>query len=297
VKAEILAKGGELIAGAPLHCRSKVSRGAQATFQWSRGDGTAWEKIEGATACEYVPGDADVGFVLLCSIVAVDSHGWRSARLNVQTGRPVDAPAKTLLFNDADWPIVGGAKKVIAGITIATTLKDASLSKANLRWEREMGLVWEEICTADRLLVTCNDIGHRLRAVTSKGLMSTPTPEVEFGERVWSSAQAQIKARHYTFKAKAKLAAVEWTLVLSESGIALTNNKGVAKTGKWSDVFCEAVETTEDEMVLWVDPATKFVLIPEIIDKRLAHRVKRENVRDFTVLVVTGLKQTVSSGQ
>jgi hypothetical protein len=188
VSAEILAKGGPMVAGAPLHCRAKASPGAKPTFQWSRGDGSAWEKIDGATDREYVPGIADVGFGMLCAVVAVDGRGWTSGKLTVQTSDVVKGAAKQLLLSEANWPDREGVKKLVAGIMIETTLIGASLTKAKIRWERETGGKWEALLAGDHLLVTCNDIGHRLRAVAATGLASLPTQIVEAREHVWSCA-------------------------------------------------------------------------------------------------------------
>jgi hypothetical protein len=228
---------------------------------------------------------------MMCTVIAVNRRGWESAKLNVQTSVHVGTPAKQLLLNDSEWPVVDGRKKILAAMILLTRLPMESLAKAKLTWQRETDGKWETLRTSDELLLTCNDIGHRIRAVAANGLTSTPAGPVECAEVVWSCARAQIKAKSYAFPARARMGAIVWNVTVAEKGALLSSSKGVKKIGKWRDVHAEAIEATESEMVLWIDPATKFVVEPGIHDKRLEERVKKENVRDFTVLIISGMKQ------
>ena len=83
--AELLVKHGKVKVGNAMRCNATLSKGAKAQYQWHRGDGNAWEIIEGADKVEYTPTANDVGFMILCSVTAVDSRGWMSTPYSAMT--------------------------------------------------------------------------------------------------------------------------------------------------------------------------------------------------------------------
>jgi hypothetical protein len=288
--AEILVKHGKLNAGNLMRCRVKVSPGAKAKFQWLHGDGTAWEVIDGATTAEYQPGDDDIGFLMLCCVTAVNAKGWESGRFSASTATPVAPHEKRLDLDEANWFTGGDKPKVIAGVLLSTKLKLESLAKAKLTWQRKENGVWANVKADDVYQVTCNDIGHRLRAIAANGLTSAHTNVVEGAPALCSYVRAQIRTKVLTFVAASKLGGVVWHVAVSAEGVVMTNRNGSHRKSNWKRVSCEAVDATIDELVLWMDPATKFVLVPSLNDARLEGLVGKQNVRDFVVMVVNGIK-------
>jgi hypothetical protein len=287
--AEILVKHGKLAAGNLMRCRVKMSPGAKAKFQWSHGDGTAWEVINGATAAEYEPGDDDVGFFMLCSITAVNAKGWESGRFSASTATPVARREKRLVLDEANWFTGGDKAKVITGVLLSTKLKLESLAKTKLTWQRKDKGVWANVKADDVYQVTCNDVGHRLRAITVKGLTSLGTNVVEGAPALCSYVKAQMRTKMLTFVASSKVGGVVWQVAVATDGVTISNKGGTHRKSNWKRVSCEAVDSTIDELVLWMDPATKLILVPSL-NARLEGLVGKQNVRDFVVMVINGIK-------
>jgi hypothetical protein len=283
ITAEILAKGGNLAAGSVVRCRAHCSPGAHPTFQWHRGDGTAWESIQDATGVEYQPQDGDVGFRLMCTVIAINAKDWPSQRFTCSTNNHIAAREKRLEFE-------GDVSKVETGRILVTTLTVEALAKAKLVWQRGEGETWESVITQDTYIVTCADIGRRIRAVAANGAKSDPTGIVTVIPVVGCCARSQVRARSFRFIGKSKLGAVLWNVLLFEGGINMENKNGTKKTCKWSTVKTAAVPDTTDELELWLDPATKFILIPTL-EQRLESMVGKPNARDLVVLVIQGMKK------
>jgi hypothetical protein len=291
LSAELMVKHGKLKVGNPMRCRAKLSAGSKAKYQWSRGDGTAWEHIPTATGPEYVLTEDDRGFKMLCSVVAVNAKGWPSARYSASTSTHVLPPEKRILLDQTNWIVVGGTPKVVSGVLLSTRLKLESLAKAKLTWQRQVDGSWVDVRTDDVYQTTCNDIGYRLRAVAANGMATEPTNPVELQQVVLSCARVAIKGRNCCFVGRSNPSAVRWTIQFHDSGITMTNRNKTQKSSKWPLVQAEAVEGTCDEMVLWLDPATKFTLQPVLLDQRLQDVLGGQNVRDFIVLVVNGTRE------
>jgi hypothetical protein len=283
LSADILAKGGLLAAGSVVRCRAVVTGGAKPKYQWSRGDGIVWEIRSGENDAEYRMTDGDVGFKLLCTIIAVNARGWESAKFVSSTGAHVLPKEKRLEFE-------GDVEKVQTGRILATRLGPEALAKAKLVWQRGDGDKWATVRTDDTFIVTINDVGCRIKAVAANGAKTEPCAIIEVDSIVASCGRAQIRSKNFKFSGRNRLGGVVWGAVASESGLAMDNKHGGKKNAKWGSVIAMAVDGTADEMELWVDPATKFVLVPTI-EQRLEATVGKENVRDLVVFVLNGLKK------
>jgi hypothetical protein len=291
LSAEIMVKHGKLMVGNPIRCRAKTSAGSKAKYHWSRGDSTTWEQIPTATGPEYVLTEDDNGFKMLCSVVAVNAKGWSSATYSASTLTPVLPAEKRILLDETNWIVIGGTPKVVSGVLLSTQLKLESLANAKLTWQRHIDGSWVNIKADDAYQTTCNDIGYRLRAVAADGTATQPTNPVEPHQAVLSCTRNWIKLKNCCFVGKSKPGAVRWAVQLHDSGITMTNRNKTQKSSKWPLIQAEAVEGTCDELVLWMDPATKFTLQPMLPDKRLQDVLGEQNVRDFIVLVVNGTRE------
>lgn len=292
ISAELLVKRGKVKVGNPMRCNAKVSSGAKAQFQWHHGDGNAWEIIVGADKVEYVPTASDVGFMILCSVTAVDSRGWVSSPYSAMASVHVE-PADAHIKLDEKLDLA----RIYNGVTLSTELtKSDQLRKAKLTWQRSDGKDWVNIVQSDTYHTSVLDIGHRLRAITAKGVTSNATEEVQLEPILGSYVRAIVKSKSVKFVGQSKLGAVVWDVAISPDGITMENKKGNKKVAKWNTIRAEAVENTADEFMLWMDRASKFTLIPTLVDKRLQGLVG-SNARDMLVLVINGIKEADQSGR
>jgi hypothetical protein len=169
-------------------------------------------------------------------------------------------------------------------------MKMEELAKAKIVWQRLIDTKWEPIKHDDVYVVTCNDIGHRIRAVSVRGIESAPTNIIEGRPTTSSYARAQIKTKTLSFLGMIKLSGMIWNITVSGIGISMLNRNGTNKTGKWKYIQCCAIDATVNEMELCLDPATKFLLMPTLADERLENLIGKQQIRDFVVLVINGLK-------
>lgn len=282
-KAEILVKKGKVIEGNLMRCNVKLSNGATPQYQWYHGDGKAWEKIENATEAEYLPNQEDVGYYILCSIVAVNKKNWKSEPYAATTLVPL-APAPDKLT------IISSAEKIMVGMIISVKME---LSKKNTPiWQREVDDKWENVLNDDNYVVTCNDIGHRLRVISTNGLESKPTNVIEMEQVLALYIKAMLRTSSLTFTGYTKLGNMVWMLTASPYGLTMETAKGTKKKSKWNLVQAVAIDGTVDEMILWMDPSSKFIMIPSFDnDPRLQALIRADQVRDYVVMVLLGLKE------
>ena len=284
--AEILVKRGRVISGNLMRCNVKLSKDStEALYQWHHGDGKAWEIIEGATEADYRPTDDDVGFYMLCSVIAVNKKGWKSPSYAATTLIPLE-PADPVLN------IISPAEKVLAGMILTVNLKISS--KRKLLWQRESTEdQWENISFEEEYIVTCNDLNHRIRAITSDGLTSEPTNPIELEPILTLYVKAMLRTSSLKFIGLPKLGPVIWTVTASQYGVTMDTSSGNKKKSRWRFVQAEAVDGTVDEMVLWMDPSSKFIMIPTFSnDPRLQNLIKPGQIRDYVVSVLLGIKHS-----
>jgi hypothetical protein len=280
--AELLVKGGVLKVGSEMHCRATCSKGAAPTFQWQRGDGHVWEVIAGETGVELVPTTNDVGFIIQCSVVAVDKRGWVSTPMAVTTCEPV-APAKAAL------EICCQGDAFVTGTTLTTNVPSDRVSDAHLQWQREVNGEWQDVADRPEYLLTADDVGKRVRVVGDGERRSLPTKVIEFAMPVVAHSRSMTRASIVKFKAKEPLAEGAWTVTGNAAGLTMKSKTGTLGPAKWRAVRCECVPGTSDEMVLWTDPCSKFVIVPDISDDpRMLAALGEQNVRDYVVATIRG---------
>ncbi|OHS98946.1 hypothetical protein TRFO_34714 [Tritrichomonas foetus] len=283
--AEILVKKGRVIEGNKMRCNAQLSKGATAFYQWHHGDGKAWEAIKGATEVEYIPNHDDVGFYMLCSIVAVNEKGWKSLSFAATTISPVGPPDPVL-------KIISTSDKILAGMILTVNVE--LTQKKRLLWQRETEDDWINISFEEEYVVTCNDIGCRLRALTSDGLESEPTNPIELEKTLSLYIKAMLRTASFKFIGNPKVGPVIWTVTATPYCLMMETSAGNKKKSKWNLVQAEAVDGTVDEMVLFMDKSSKFVMIPTFfnIDPRLNSIIKPTQVRDYVVSVLLGIKKS-----
>ncbi|OHT03695.1 hypothetical protein TRFO_28829 [Tritrichomonas foetus] len=282
--ADILVKGGVLQTGALMRCRTTCSPGAKPKFQWHRGDGKAWEIIEGATNIEYTTTKDDIGFLILCSVIAVDNKGWPSPAFAAATQTPIVKRKNVLAIQEP----LNQDGKLVTGAMLSTNLELDQLSGAKLKWQKIVDGEWKTIASDDTYLLSVNDVGERLRVFSAKtGQASEPTKVVELEPIVASYVRAIVKSGQMKVKARAKIGVVIWTIIIEGNIMTLRSKNGSQKSSKLSIVSCDAIQGSPDEMILYLDPSSKFALIPDLSDdKRLESLIKKENARDFVVAAI-----------
>ena len=292
--AEILVKGGQLVAGCLMRCRAKVSKGATPQFQWLRGDGTAWEVIEGATDVELTTTEHEQGYMIMCSVTAVNKLGWQSRPFTTATSVHL-ADQKDALKISYTPPGASASdappKPLYTGTLLTINIPTSKLNGAHLKWQREVNGEWIDIVHGPNYTITVNDVGLRVRA-HAKGRESMPTPIIGLETKAVSCSRAVVKAAQVRFTAHAKLGPTIWNVTVSRIGVTMKSKSGTEKVVKWGSVACKAIDGTLDEIMLYLDTSSKFVLIPSLADDpRLEGIVGQANVRDYVVAAVQGMIQ------
>jgi hypothetical protein len=271
---EILSQTGQFAIGVTLRCRAKVAHGAP-TFQWSTlaGPNARAVPVDGATTPEFVCRREDVGHFVRCTVRPVNDRGWTATAIDATSPEPVND-------GHTGFCIVSHKDRFQSGVQLTTTTGKPVI------WEREeddeWGIVAEEQAT---YLVTANDIGHRVRAFLGEQ-ETEPTPVIVLRPALQSYVRAAVRARSFKFAAAARVGKLRWTLVADEAGIVMKGKSG-EKVGKWATISCVAVDGNTTEMVLWLDPSSKFALVPSFPgDQRLTSAL-REHLRDFVCATLT----------
>jgi hypothetical protein len=273
----MLTSDKNLTVDCQARCKAICSPGAHATFQWYRGAGDGkWTQIASANTADYICTVNDVGLYLLCYVEPVSAEGWKGKTLRAATTDPVTARAPTLM-------IVVHKNRYQTGMEMTTDLG------SSVDWERENGPeIWEFVCENRVYLLTSNDIGRRIRAV-SKVLESEPTPVIVFRPQFLSLVKAFVRARSFKFFATAKIGKSSWTVIADRNGVNLKAKIGPAgeKFGKWATVKCEAITGTKDEMTLCLDRSTKFLMIPTFVGTEQRLETVLKHTRDFVCMTLT----------
>jgi hypothetical protein len=295
--AEILVKGGTLTVGALCHCRSVVSKGAKPTFQWRRGDGKKWVDIPGANHVEFTPTEADLGFMIRCNVVAVNSKGWCSASLHTAATAKVRAPHRSFAIlypgetsDDAFTPTE--PQSLVTGTVLNTNAPQSRQKPAPVQWQREEDGSWVDVTTTNDYLLTADDVGKRIRVTARGERITNPTKPVELAPAVLTRSKTIAKAPAFRFKATHQLSGTLWTITGTPEGLVMKSSQGTVRTARWNSVRCECVIGTRDEMVLHTDQSSKFPLVPDLSDdRRLEGLLGPSHIRDFVVATIRGLAE------
>jgi hypothetical protein len=164
-----------------------------------------------------------------------------------------------------------------------------------VNWEREdRSGSFVRIVEAETYLLTANDIGSRLR-VTWQRHQSEPTQKCVIRPDIRGCVHAFVRAKAFKFVGQAKVGKLKWLVSVDASGISMTAKGMPEKSAKWGNIRTEAMDGTTDEMRIWFDSSTKFVVIPSIADDpRLAKSVGR-HARDLIVAALAEFAQREST--
>lgn len=285
--AEILVKKGKIVADNPMRCNATVEAGCSALYQWYIGDGVHWKVIDDATNIQFTPSDSEVGYYILCSIVAVNQRGWQSRPYAAATSAPLRPSIISL-------KIISANPEISSGMVLSTNVGLKEMKKNKIKWQKESRQTkeWKDLSNDAEYIVTANDIGKRIRVIDSIGRISEPTNVIQIDNNIASYVKAMVKNCNLKFVGNPKLGPVVWYGAASSYGVSLETADKKKKQSKWSLIKVKAVPGTVDEMVIWMDPSSKFHLIPSLShDPRLESLVKRENVRDFVVCAIKGIRE------
>ncbi|OHT11617.1 hypothetical protein TRFO_18878 [Tritrichomonas foetus] len=284
---DILVKDGVVRVGQIMRCKAVCSEGAKPKFQWYRGDGQAnWLMIPDQTKADYTLTEDDSGYYVLCLASPINKAGWEGKGISAVTPTPVEpgditlsiVPQKTRGTNkDMYW----------TGATLTTNFPEEEVS-----WEREVksengGIEWIVLGDAKSYQITVNDIGCRLRAAVGD-YESKPTPAIVISPEVGSFVNAQVRSRHLTFKAKASTGSASWEFTCDQNGMVMKSKRQTAhdKRSPWSSIRVDGVDGTLDQLILWMDAATKFILIPQLKGDSRFKAIVIKNARDFIVYTI-----------
>jgi hypothetical protein len=175
----------------------------------------------------------------------------------------------------------------VTGTTLKTNVPGDRVSGACLQWQRETDGEWQDVGDRPEYLLTADDVGKRLRVVAKGEKRSVPTKVIEFAMPVVAHSRTMTKTSIVKFTAKDALTPGTWTVTGNASGLTLKSKTGTLVLAKWRAVTCGCVPGTPHEMVLWTDPCSKFVIVPDISDApRLLAALGEQNVRDYVVATI-----------
>ena len=280
---DLLVKDGVVRVGQVMRCKAKCSEGATPKFQWYRVnpmDQNDRILLEKETKCDYTPKPEDLGYYLLCLVNAVNQSGWKGNGVSVATAAPVD-------YADIVLEIVPQTNKLSkkemywTGARLTTNFPEEIVS-----WERESKDTKEWLVLGDynSYPISVNDIGCRLRAAIGQ-YETKPSPIITINPEVGSFVNAHLRSKHLSFKAKAASGSTTWEFHCDQNGITMKSKRagGHEKKAPWSSVKINGVDNTPDQLILWMDAATKFQIIPALKGDSRFKAIVIKNSRDFIV--------------
>jgi hypothetical protein len=284
VSAELLVKTENLVVDATLHCRCTVSKGSTPYIQWFPGDGTVREAIKQATQVVFTPKRSEVGYLVRCSVVAVNAKGWKDLALRVATQGPVAARKAVLSIllpaeaRDAPFTLMA-PQSLTTGLRLTTNVPRDRQKSAELQWQKDVKGQWIDVVRASDYLVTAYDVGAKIRVTGRDGRVSRPTNPVEYAISVIAHAHAAARASTFQFTAAC--------MAGNQHALIMKSDSGTARTARWNIAQCERMPGTQNEFVLATDPSSTFSLLPELAnDRRLEARIAPNGIRDWALATI-----------
>jgi hypothetical protein len=235
----------------------------------------------------------ELGFFILCQVIAIHSRGRKSPPFITSTQTRVER-CKTILsiVYPGDPPTLTSPEHVTTGMVLTTNVPKPRASDGLVKWQREVDGQWIDVLTMNQFLVTASDVGSRIR-VTAKGdRISQPTKIIELAPTIKPHARVAIKSLSFRFRAVNKSSPGTWTMTGNSNGLTIKSTSGAARAARWNSIKCESVPGTVDEILLWIDAGTKFPLVPSLSDDpRLESILGSNNVRDYVVTVIRSLAE------
>lgn len=282
---EILAKKGKLVPGSLIRVFYKiepVEKGTELTFKWYKGIDGNWKAMNEVVGDEYIPEKEDVGYYIKCQIQAVNIHGYPSDLKEVQTEIPIESePHINIDIINRDNSTTSKIKTVETGMILFANTNVSG----NITWERSNREGWEELSQEESILVTVNDVGHRLRCRV-ENLISNETPIVVLDTRSKAAKTSVERLGYFRGKVVTKLQNLEWDIEFGRNKLIMTSKNGTIKEASYDYIKCSAVEGTSDEMHLVVDVSSMFDLIPVSAPQITGDIIDQYNIRDFFVATI-----------
>lgn len=284
----MLVKNGKLVSGSLFRVKVKAANHKGIRYQWFRSGYDEWEIIEGETGVEYAPTAEDVDKLIKCEVVAFNNDGWECEPYIVETQRTVGDGTGLILvgLNGGDISTVG---------TVLHTNLPPDEAEKTVTFEVHSGNELIDEIQDSQMLVNANHIGCKIRARSTNGLMTSFTEEIQMPKKVGSFVSSYFRTGTFKFTAASTVGNSLWSCTCGQSGMSMISKNGVKKIAKWKTVKVSANQHTIDEMELWVDQSTKFVLIPEpSLDTRAQGSIPAELKRDFTICLINMFKSKYS---
>lgn len=324
---DILVKDGLVQVGQPMRCKVVCSDNSKIKYQWYRGHNQV-EEIPNETRADYVPTVQDVGQYIQCLAIPFNKEGWEGKGIGAITPTPVEdvgVTFKVLIAPEEYQPKPPASKfstptkiptptrspkkqatptkkeeerKFVTGTVLITNYNDGE----EVTWERlksgpnvdpANNENWEILCDSPTYQLTINDIGCRLRAAIDD-LETKPTPVIKINPKLGSFVNAQVRAKSLQFKAKSATGTSHWDFFCDQSGITMKSKRQnlpmIEKKSPWRSIRIDGVDGYPDQMILWMDAATKFILVPTMKEDLNKKQTNIENPRDF---IVSTLKQFI----
>jgi len=276
VNATFLLKDGLMKIGNPIICNVESENSESLMFQWFKGMANDWKMIEKANTNTYTPTEKDIGLHIMCSTVAINSKNWESEPTNVVSQHTM-AKENLLEIICDDFCV---------GTLLRTNIDDDQIMSAHLIWQEKYKEEWKDLCQQNTYLLTSNDIGKIIRVRAASGIVSKPTEFVILPKTLDHQIKAIIRAGTFRFRAEST-SGTKWGISVTKHSLELMSSNGHKKIGKWPNVHCNPHLDHPDQIELWVDPSTKYILIPDFSDdQKLATPIDKCLVRDFMVVLL-----------
>lgn len=284
---DILVKDSLIRVGQPMRCKATCSEGAKPKFQWFRWDGQRDPiPIEGATSANYTPTEEDANYLIVCNVTPVGSNGFEGKGIPTYTPTAVE-PSDIPLQIIPQITRATNKEMYWTGAVLKTTFNDI------VSWERKKENSnddWEVVCDDVEYNITVCDVGCRIRAALGD-VESKPSEVIVINPEVGSFVNAQVRAKSLVFKAKSAAGSTIWEFACDPSGITMRSKRTGPhheKKSPWTSIRVEGIDgkEKEEQLVLWMDAATKFVLIPLLKGDTRFKAIVVKNARDFIVYTI-----------
>ena len=151
---------------------------------------------------------------------------------------------------------------------------------------------WITVSTLNEYTATILDLGRLIRCVCvidgneSDEIESLPIGPVKLNPKVEAPAKAVFRANSLKVKGTAPTGSGNWELSFSTKGLTLLSRQGNEQLISWQNVNFIPLRDEPDQLEIITGPASRILIIPELVDKRMSSLIPEGEIRDFCVYIM-----------
>ncbi|OHT14032.1 hypothetical protein TRFO_15690 [Tritrichomonas foetus] len=318
-----------LVVGSSLSCVIKrCTMKASYRYTWRRfipspEDEDVFEKENVGDGESYILTQKDNGCYLVCQVVAVAENGFVSPIFVLDSYQivfpeqkgyilSISVPARTQAdvkstkrSSDSLSRSIKAEGEVDTGDILKPVLEPTPKRGLDIEYqwqikeddEEDDVVQWTTVSALDDYIVSILDLGRMIRCVctingkVSDEIESLPIGPVKLNPKIEALARAVIRANSLKVRGKAPTGNGQWELSLATKGLTVVSRQGNEQFVKWSSVVCTPLRDEVDQIEITTGPASRIIIVPELIDARMAKNIPEAEVRDFCVYVLNQYKK------